>query len=72
MKQKDLIKKLKKGGFTFKRHGSNHDVYVRGTEREEIPRHKEIDEQLAKAILKRRGLETKNENRLSRIFNSDK
>ena len=29
---------------------------VRGTEREEIPRHKEINEKLAKAILKRRGL----------------
>ncbi len=56
MKQRDLIKKLEEGGFTFERHGSNHDVYVRGTEREEIPRHKEINERLAKAILKRRGL----------------
>lgn len=56
MKQRDLIKKLQNAGFTFERHGSNHDVYVRGTEREEIPRHKEIDERLAKAILRRRGL----------------
>ena len=56
MKQRELIKRLEKGGFLFERHGSDHDIYVRGTEREEIPRHKEIDERLAKAILKRRGL----------------
>ena len=56
MKKRDFIKKLEEGGFTFERHGSNHDVYTRGTEREEVPRHNEIDERLAKAILKRRGL----------------
>ena len=56
MKQKELIKRLQAGGFIFERHGSNHDVYVRGEEVEEIPRHKEINERLAKAILKRRGL----------------
>ncbi len=56
MKQRDLIKKLQNAGFVFERHGGSHDVYVRGTEREEIPRHKEIDERLAKAILRRRGL----------------
>ena len=56
MKQRDLIKKLEEGGFVFERHGSNHDVYVRGRDREEVPRHKEIDERLAKAILRRRGL----------------
>lgn len=54
MKQRDLIKKLEDGGFIFERHGSNHDVYVRGTEREEVPRHKEINEKLAKAVLRRR------------------
>ena len=56
MKQRDLVKKLEDGGFVFERHGSNHDVYIRGMDREEVPRHKEIDERLAKAILKRRGL----------------
>ena len=30
MKQRDLIKKLEDGGFVFERHGSNHDIYVRG------------------------------------------
>lgn len=56
MKRRDFIKKLEDGGFIFERHGSNHDVYTRGTEREEVPRHNEINEKLAKAILKRRGL----------------
>ncbi len=56
MKQRDLIKRLENGGFIFERHGNNHDIYVRGTEHEEVPRHKEIDERLAKAILRRRGL----------------
>lgn len=56
MKQRELVKWLKQGGFTFERHGCDRDVYVRGTEREEIPRHKEINEKLALAILKRRGL----------------
>lgn len=56
MKQRDLIKRLEQGGFVFERHGSNHDVYIRGDEKEIIPRHSEVDERLAKAILRRRGL----------------
>ncbi|MBS5368952.1 MAG: type II toxin-antitoxin system HicA family toxin [Coprobacillus cateniformis] len=56
MKQREFIKRLEDGGFVFERHGSNHDIYVRGTEREEVPRHSDINEKLAKAILKRRGL----------------
>ena len=56
MKRTDLIKKLEDGGFVFDRHGSNHDIYVRGNAKETIPRHREIDERLAKAILKRNGL----------------
>lgn len=56
MKQRELIKRLEAGGFKFERHGGDHDIYVRGAEKETIPRHKEIDERLAKAILRRRGL----------------
>ena len=55
-KQRDLVKKLEDAGFIFERHGSNHDIYVRDEEKEEVPRHKEIDERLAKAIIKRRRL----------------
>ena len=56
MKRKELIRLLEKAGFRFERHGGNHDVYVRKSEREEIPRHKEVKESLAKTIIKRRGL----------------
>lgn len=56
MKQKDLIKRLKLAGFVLERHGGNHDIYVKDNKRETIPRHREINESLAKAILKRNGL----------------
>ena len=55
MKQRDLVKRLEKMGFTFERHGGNHDIYRRGSDIEKVPRHKEINERLAKAILKKWG-----------------
>lgn len=56
MKRNDFIKLLKKNGWTLKRNGSNYDIYHNGKDRESVPRHTEIDEDLAKAIIKRRGL----------------
>jgi mRNA interferase HicA len=56
MKTQDLIKLLERNGWTFIRHGGNHDVYGKGNEIEPIPRHSEIKETLAKAIIRRRGL----------------
>ena len=56
MKRRDLIKKLEKIGFEFDRHGGKHDVYRKGKDLEEIPRHNEINERLAKAILRKWGL----------------
>ncbi len=56
MKTKDLIKLLEKNGWTFKRHGANHDIYVKDGERESVVRNREMDEELAKAIIKRRNL----------------
>lgn len=56
MKRKDLIKRLEKAGFKFSRHGGKHDVYKRGADEEQIPRHTEINEILAKAIIKKWGL----------------
>ena len=53
MKQRDLIKKLMSIGFEFDRHGGNHDIYKRGNDEEQIPRHKEVNERLAKAILRK-------------------
>lgn len=57
MKRKEFIKLLERNGWTFKRHGADHDIYVRGRDRESVPRHREIDEDLAKAIIKRRDLQ---------------
>ena len=56
MKQRDLIKKLEQAGFIFERHGANHDIYRREADIEKVPRHKEINEKLAKMILRKWGL----------------
>ena len=56
MKRRDLIKLLEKNGWECRRCGGNHDVYTKGKEAEAIPRHAEINENLAKAIIKRRNL----------------
>ncbi len=56
MKTRDLIKFLEKNGWKFKRSGANHDIYVKDGERESVVRHRETDEELANAIIKRRGL----------------
>lgn len=56
MKRRDLIKKIEAAGFCFKEHGGNHDTYKRGSDTEQIPRHKEINEITAKRILRKWGL----------------
>jgi len=56
MKKKDLEKLLRKNGWKMERQGGNHEVWSNGTSTEPIPRHREINEQLAKAIIKKLGL----------------
>lgn len=56
MKTSDFIKILENNGWYLKRHGSNHDIYTNGTDREAVPRHPKMNEELAKAIIKRRKL----------------
>ena len=56
MKTRDFIKLLKENGWYFVRHGGDHDVYTNGKAREAVPRHREMDEDLAKAIIRRWGL----------------
>ncbi len=56
MKQRELIKKFKETGFVFERHGGSHDIYRRGGEEEQIPRHREINEKLARALIRKWGL----------------
>ncbi|MCL2634440.1 MAG: type II toxin-antitoxin system HicA family toxin [Oscillospiraceae bacterium] len=56
MKRRDLIKLFEKNGWWFDREGSNHTIYTNGVNEEPIPRHTEIKEGLAKAIIKRHRL----------------
>jgi len=55
MKRRDLIKILTEMGCVLARHGGNHDWYVnRKTKQSQaVPRHKEINELLAKAIIRK-------------------
>ena len=56
MKRRDLVKLLEKNGWYLKRNGSNHVLYTNGVKTEPIPRHSEINEKLAQAIIKKLGL----------------
>jgi len=53
MRRKNLEKVLRHHGWWFLRHGGKHDVWTDGEGIEAIPRHAEIHERLARAILKR-------------------
>lgn len=53
MKRRDLEKSLSALGWKFARHGGNHDIWSNGEEFEAIPRHNEINEYLAKKILRK-------------------
>ena len=55
MKRLDLIRALEKGGCELIRHGGNHDWYRNAATGavQPVPRHRELDEQLARAILRR-------------------
>jgi len=55
MKRKDLISILKKIGCELVRHGGKHDWYKNGMTgvQQPIPRHNEINENLAKSIIKK-------------------
>jgi len=55
MKRRELIKKLEEMGCILVRHGGSHDWYTNPETKQSqpIPRHVEINEQLAKSIIKR-------------------
>jgi mRNA interferase HicA len=57
MKRRDLMQKLTEMGCVFVRHGGRHDWYSnpKTKQSQPIPRHKEINENLAKSILKKLG-----------------
>ena len=56
MKQSDLLKRVYAKGWWVLRQGANHIIMTNGIDIEPVPRHKEINEQLARAIIKRRNL----------------
>lgn len=54
MKRRDLVKKIEKMGCVLIRHGTKHDWYMNPKTKisQPIPRHSEINEYLAKHIIK--------------------
>ena len=54
MKRKELIKIITSRACVFLRHGGKHDLYINSKtgKKQPIPRHDEIDEHLAKHIMK--------------------
>ena len=53
MKRRELERRLRELGWKFLRAGGNHDVWTDGDRQEAVPRHREIHEILARAILRR-------------------
>jgi mRNA interferase HicA len=55
MKRTDLVRKLEEAGCLLARHGGNHDWYrnPKTGVSQPLPRHREINEFLAKHILKK-------------------
>ena len=54
MKRRDLIKRIKGIGCVLLRHGAKHDIYHNPTTgaTEPVPRHNEINERLARKIIR--------------------
>ena len=58
MKRKNFVSQLEKDGCVFLRPGANHDLYMNPAtgKKQPVPRHTEIDNDLAKHIRKYLGL----------------
>jgi predicted RNA binding protein YcfA (HicA-like mRNA interferase family) len=52
MKRKELVKRLRILGWVLLREGGHHSVFTDGVRTMSVPRHKEINENTAMAILK--------------------
>lgn len=55
VKRRDLIRELEKAGFKGCG-GTKHELYEKDGKQTRVPRHREIDENLAKLIRKQAGL----------------
>ncbi|MEL7625158.1 MAG: type II toxin-antitoxin system HicA family toxin [Clostridiales bacterium] len=57
MKRRDLIRKLEKGGYELVRDDGDHSIYKAKNKRAvQVPRHRELNENTARQILKDAGL----------------
>lgn len=57
MKRRDLIKKLQADGYKADRDDGNHTIYEKeGSRPVQVPKHREINENTAKSILRMAGL----------------
>jgi len=52
MRRRDLEKRLTELGWQLVRHGGRHDVWAKGERELAVPRHVEINEYTARAILR--------------------
>jgi predicted RNA binding protein YcfA (HicA-like mRNA interferase family) len=54
LKRRALVRELEKAGCELSRHGAKHDIYHNANtgRSEPVPRHREINEHLAKRILR--------------------
>jgi predicted RNA binding protein YcfA (HicA-like mRNA interferase family) len=55
MKRRELVRKLEEIGCVLVRHGGNHDWYTNPVTKKSqpVPRHNEINEYLAKSIIRK-------------------
>jgi mRNA interferase HicA len=53
VKRRELEARLGELGWVFLRHGGSHDVWTDGERLEYVPRHTEINENLARKILRK-------------------
>lgn len=56
MKRQILLKLFTKSGWRILREGANHTILTNGDVVEPLPRHKEINESLAKSLIKKHNL----------------
>lgn len=57
VKRLEFVKLLESDGWSFSRQGKFHDIYRKGDKQESVPRHKEINDNLVKAILSRNNIQ---------------
>jgi len=56
MRRSELMRYLRQNGVVILREGSRHTIVIRGVAKSQIPRHREIVDELARQICKDLGL----------------